>query len=249
MAARPICLPFSVNFDEIHKYEVPGFKNFEMLQILDFCLASSEPIYPEIVTSFWSSCTLSPSGEISGRLLGHDILLSRELLEQLFCCDDSGEVYYDEKWQEKRPKDRILELVYNDESLSDLDRTEQKNLSLPCKVLHLLVTRIICPRTEDVETVTDMDLFVIYSILNEDQINIIDIAYNHLISAVMNPTQSIPFGHLLTKILKQHPAISEDTWHWQEKIPSELLGVAFFRGKGLRIDEPWYLANTSEDEA
>jgi hypothetical protein len=51
------------------------------------------------------------------------------------------------------------------------------------------------------DVVTDKDVFFIYFLLQdeEDEINVVDLVYNHMIYALIDTTIAIPYGFLITK--------------------------------------------------
>ncbi|WVZ11549.1 hypothetical protein V8G54_016079 [Vigna mungo] len=181
--------------------------NFEFYQIL--CAAGlkefvclSDSFYPELVRVFYNNMVISHTGVIRTEVKGVKIKISPKVFNEITLLPSKGAPFEGrivDEWKEDYNSISGREFVRREDA-EVLPRLTAGQMKVQHRILHYVLTRILCPRSTNIGQPTEEDIMLIWALFNGKEIN-----WGHLIRYKMKKAlkdkAKLPYPHLITLFL------------------------------------------------
>jgi len=175
---------------------------------LEHLVTIKEPVYPELVRYFYSSLSFQDN-HIRSRILGKDINITLERFAHLLHLSCEGvDIYNVDLHKFEYPDGQSVTtaslLLHNDDNPTLVRNEEVKYYTLTAQVLSKIVFYNILPKSGEYSHARGSAPLLIYCLLKGIRVNIPKLIVDYMASkSLMIPNCYLPFGMLVTRLLKQ----------------------------------------------
>ncbi|GAV77811.1 hypothetical protein CFOL_v3_21281, partial [Cephalotus follicularis] len=111
-----------------------------------------------------------------------------------------------------------------------------KDLSVPCRVILLLITHTFLPRTGTHTFISKIDLRLMACIKNGEPVNLPHLIINHM----LNTPITLPYSVIVNRILLSSSMDLSGEPFELVSVHSRINSVTLLKGKYVLIDDNWY---------
>ncbi|EEF43327.1 conserved hypothetical protein [Ricinus communis] len=222
-------------------------KWFKHMNWVSFILIK-EKFYPELVRHFYANLSFdADKAQINSFVKGKEIRLNQKSLKKIIGIPNFGTEICenDYKWVENDVGISRVEafkmLLENPDSSVVSSKVDACHLKLEMRLLHLMVVHIILPRKRSLNCVSDMDLLVMWHILNGMDFNLPFVLLSHMVACSEKKNAYLPYGMMLTLIFK-HFKVSLEEEECKELKSSDIYSEVTLRKMGyVKSEKGWFL--------
>lgn len=173
-------------------------------------LTLREPIYPSLVKVFYSNMLISDTApnKIFTSVGGVEIAFDVEELNRILMIPNEGFQVFSSRKKIQKPWFNVVDAVRNICRRSDLSEFfctasfKAQALPLQVRVLHSIIQHFISIRTGHFDEVTRLDVRLLDSILVDRKVDVGYILVQHMLDTPDNKSRSLPYGSIITRVLK-----------------------------------------------
>lgn len=173
-------------------------------------LTLREPIYPSLVKVFYSNMLISDTApnKIFTSVGGVEIAFDVEELNRILMIPNEGFQVFSCRKKIQKPWFNVVDAVRNICRRSDLSEFfcnasfKAQALPLQVRVLHSIIQHFISIRTGHFDEVTRLDVCLLDSILVGRKVDVGYILVQHMLDTPDNKSRSLPYGSIITRVLK-----------------------------------------------
>ncbi|KAL2485480.1 Uncharacterized protein Adt_30236 [Abeliophyllum distichum] len=205
-------------------------------------LTLNDKVYPSIVKDFYTKMTFSPGTGITCLLKNKRFKITQELIRSILHLEDGGIRLYTTKIilhiEEYNPVEACCRVT--GKHFEAAVRLSTNQLTLPCRVLHNIITHIIVPRKGHLDEVNHYDVFLLDSILRGRKLDFSYIMIQHKNCVLSGArAKALPYDMILTKIYQHFDVSFRDSVTLFSKATDTINTLTIKRMKIFKEDGQW----------
>lgn len=242
---RKVLDPFFVDIDDFRNLVVCGRSIRDMLQPWEAAIDLDDRVYPNLVRVFYSNMEISdtrPNRIVTqvGRVpIEFD---DADLADFLGISCEGLDIYTSRKTLsfDTFSHTHGVRNICRRRDLSDeicMLPFRSQLLPLQVRILHSILQHIVTPRKGHSDEVTRLDVAILDSLLTDRPINLGYIIVRHMLSTPAVNHRLLPYGSIITKILRRFEVPLLDTGHMETRRigPEAVTSIGFSRKNGVWI--------------
>ena len=164
-----------------------------------------EPIFPTLVSAFYSRVTYGLGGPIISIVIGVEIQLDSESICHIFNISSIGLRMCESKaWPIAlgfKPRE-VIQRMCGLADAQGMGKPLAHSLTVINRVFHHMICSILLPRSGHQDEISHLEPFLIDSILTRRRIHVGYLMMMHMISCCESTTRVLPYGRFLTRVFK-----------------------------------------------
>ncbi|KAL2479763.1 Uncharacterized protein Adt_32729 [Abeliophyllum distichum] len=210
-----------------------------------------EKVYPNIMKEFYKDLIFSPGSGITCLVRNKRLKITRDLIRSILHLEDCDLRIYSSKTiphlEGYNPAEACSRVT--GKHFEEARRLSSNQLTLPCRVLHNIISHIIVPRKGHLDEVNHFDVFLLDSMLVGRKLDFSYIMLHHMNTVHRgHRPMALPYGMILTKIFQHHQISFRDEVVFSAK-PTDTIDIRTLkRMKIIKQNGQWVAQSKGFDD-
>ncbi|KAL2486124.1 Uncharacterized protein Adt_30880 [Abeliophyllum distichum] len=190
-------------------FDVPSFHIEDYFVTMGWVslVTIDEKVYPNIMKKFYKDLIFSTGSGITCMVRNKRLKITRDLIRSILHLEDCDLRIFSSKTTPHLEGYNLTEACsrVTGKHFEEARRLSSNQLTLPCRVLHNIISHIIVPRKGHIDEVNHFDVFLLDSILVGRKLDFPYIMLHHMNTVHRGHRHmALPYGMILTKIFQHH---------------------------------------------